>query len=222
MKNKEQRIIKVDVFFENLIECLSAVKTAKSNKIKNFKIDENLKAETIKTRIYFNPISLFILSVITYIISYYSALSVMFVAYIYFKYISKHPTFKLMILWLKHGATRNQIEVIYYQVFNHVFKLRYTLLVPSITIFLVILFYTTKTPFDSFDLVLFEPIISVFSDINNITIFIINAVENDTLKEIFIYSLSYSPIRATAAFLNTFAVLFLVLINTLQIFRRPL
>jgi len=206
---------------ENLTAVLVSLKSAQNNKISDYQIDETLRSDTRISYRYQNPFFLITVSFIIYFISFYSVIANAIVLYILFKYILLHPSFSLLKLWFKEGATKNQIDVIYYQIFNHTFLLRYTLIIPVVTISLSCYSYAVLGNSFGINLIFFKSVISSYSDINIYVSRILENMNNNEVKDLLRYSLMYSEVRAVPALLNFIAVFFLTLISMVQVIRRP-
>ncbi len=206
----------------NLINCLNAIKTAQNNKIKDFKIDEDLKFETRKDYKSTNPFKILFLMVITYVLSLYSIIAYTIIIYVGYAYITKHPGFKMFILRWQHGATRNQLNVIYYQVFSHIPKLRYVLILPTFLLFISILNYTPLYPQSlQINHILFLDSVNFLQSANANVKILVDNLHNNKIKDFVIFMWAFSESRAVSAYLNTLIIAYFAIMSTIQIFKRP-
>lgn len=210
---------------EILVNCINKIKTATANQNENFQIDEELKTEVRRSHKFIDIKILTIYMFLTYLISFISVAAIILPLLIYYYTIKNHPSFRLAILWLHEGASYNQIEVVYYQIFRHFIKFRYIFFIGTILLCLSCFHYVYNFSFLNIGFYFFPSNIEQYL-YNELGLNIFKQYEQLQIdlpfsKDWLYYIFAFSPFREFSANLNTFSILVLIFFRLIQIVRRP-
>jgi hypothetical protein len=211
--------------YEVLKDCSNAIKTATANQNKDFQISEELKTEARESHKKINMKSLFFYMLVTYYASFFSILAILLPILIFYRETINHPNFLLAKIWLLQGASYNQVQVIYHQVFKHFVQLKYIVLVALIIFTVSISHYVYNFDSCNFKYYLIPDSVlvhcqqefgyKIFSQYEKISFDLL--FSKDWLYFIF----GFSTFRELSSNLNALSIFVLIVFRLVQIIRRP-
>jgi hypothetical protein len=210
----------------NILEdCSNAIKTATANQNKDFQLPEEMKTEARNCHQKINIQSLFFYMLVTYYACFFSILAVWLPMLIFYREIVNHPSFLLVKIWLLQGASYNQIQVIYHQVFKHFVQLKYIILIALVLFTISISHYIYSLDSYNFKYYLIPDSVLIHCQQEfGYKIFMLYekyATELPFSKDYLYYFFGFSTFRELSANLNALSIFILIVFRLVQIIRRP-